>query len=66
MQIIERKIKAEVTDENRDIQISYNNYGHLVIRFFDDARPDKDRLITFTATETDKIIGFIKRISGVY
>ena len=62
MQIIERKMKVDVNDENRNIQISYNSYGHLVIRFFDDTQPNKDKMIVFTVPETFKIINFIKKM----
>jgi len=64
MEIIERKIKADVINENRCLQISYNSDGRLVLRFFDVEQPNKDRIISFTSLETIEIIDFIKRKMG--
>jgi len=64
MQIIERKIKTDVINENRCFQISYNSDGRLALRFFDVEQPNKDRIIVFTSLETIEIIDFIKRKMG--
>ena len=72
MEIIKRE--SEVKKERLDtspfsehMQVSYNSYGHLAIRFFnlpeaeDDQIPKKsDTLIVFTMTESRELIRFIQ------
>ncbi|HDH91592.1 MAG TPA: hypothetical protein ENF38_01435 [Candidatus Aenigmarchaeota archaeon] len=65
MEIIKRKIKFEKEEENRKIQVSFNSDGHLTIRFYNPEDPSKDKLIIFTARETNEILSFIRwRLKG--
>jgi len=69
MEIIERKSKIKKTaiDPESNMQISYNNYGHLVIRFFKPEKESEDTVLVFTASQTREIVRFVKnRIGGVW
>ena len=49
---------------SRSMQVSFNSYGHLAIRFFDSNEPDADKqndtLIVFDMMESRHIIRFIQ------
>ncbi len=65
MEIIERTIKTKkrtIDPTKNEIQISYNNFGHLTIRFFERGKEDKDTIIVFTAGQTGQIIRFVRNI----
>ena len=69
MEIIKRtsETKKEGIDTrpfSRSMQVSFNSYGHLAIRFFDSNEPDADKkddtLIVFDMIESRQIIRFIQ------
>ena len=69
MEIIKRK--SELTKETIDtgtalstkrMQVSYNNYGHLVLRFFDPNGEREETLITLDARETWQLLNFVNNI----
>jgi hypothetical protein len=64
MQIIERKIitKKQTSDNDTKLQISYNNFGHLSFRIFKNNYADT--LIVLTASETETLKNFLRKIGG--
>ena len=67
MEIIKRK--ATVSKETissirgeRVMQVSYNNYGHLVLRFFDPNEENEDILIALSGRETRDLLMFTSAI----
>ena len=67
MEIIKRK--ATVSKETistirgeRVMQVSYNSYGHLVLRFFDPSGANEDTLITLDVRETRELVRFVNNI----
>ena len=62
MEIIERKIKATkrvIDPSEHKLQVAYNSFGHLVLRFFEEGKEDEDVIIVFTAEQTREIARFI-------
>lgn len=70
MEILKRELKLKketINLEEMKFQISYNNFGHLVLRFFNPEDEKKDTLIVFTAEQTRQIYNFIKnKIQGIW
>ena len=67
MEIIRRKaiVSKETIDtleSNMVMQVSYNNYGHLVLRFFDPSGANEDTLITLDVRETRELVRFVNNI----
>lgn len=67
MEIIRRKaiVSKETIDtleSNMVMQVSYNSYGHLVLRFFDPSGANEDTLITLDARETRDLLRFVNNI----
>ena len=67
MEIIRRKaiVSKETIDtleSNMVMQVSYNSYGHLVLRFFDPSGANEDTLITLDARETRDLLRFTNAI----
>ena len=72
MEVIKRKSETEkehfdTAPYGMHMQISYNSYGHLAIRFFGQEEPAKegtsnnrDTLIVFSMPESRDIIRFIQ------
>lgn len=74
MEIIKRKTEVEretvETDEFNKFQVSLNNYGHLILRFFPSnkfdndekkkAEQEEDLMIVLDWKETDTLITFIQ------
>ena len=69
MEIIKRK--SELTKEtietrpalsSKRMQVSYNNDGHLVLRFFDPNGEREETLITLDARETRQLLNFVNNI----
>ena len=48
-----------------DLQVSYNDWGHLVSRFIDH-EDDSDCLIVLTRAATDRVKSFINNCLGIY
>ena len=67
MEIIRRKaiVSKETIDtleSNMVMWVSYNSYGHLVLRFFDPSGANEDTLITLDARETRDLLRFTNAI----
>ncbi len=67
MEIIRRKaiVSKETFDtleSNMVMQVSYNSYGHLVLRFFDPSGANEDTLITLDVRETRELVRFVNNI----
>ena len=69
MEIIRRKaiVSKETFDtwgamSTKRMQVSYNSYGHLVLRFFDPSGANEDTLITLDARETWQLLNFVNNI----
>jgi hypothetical protein len=65
MEIIKRKIQLEKTQpEYQHFQVSYNDWGHLMLRWFNDDEENKteDFVIVLTSDETRRVIAFIKTV----
>ena len=67
MEIIRRKaiVSKETIDtleSNMVMQVSYNSYGHLVLRFFDPSGANEDTLITLDVRETRELVRFVNNI----
>ena len=69
MEIIRRK--AIVSKETFDtsgamstnvMQVSYNSYGHIVLRFFDPSGENEDTLITLDVRETRELVRFVNSL----
>lgn len=60
VEILKRKLKVDEKFDHRQMQVSYNSFGHLMMRFFDKEKPNEDSIIVFTQMETNRIIQFIK------
>ena len=69
MEIIKRK--SELTKETIDtgtalsskrMQVSYNSFGHLVLRFFDPNGGTDEVLITLSTEETNDLFRFMHMI----
>lgn len=57
-----REAFTEYGADSYEIQMSYNNYGHLVIRFFkrdEDGNVEDEFMIVFSESESQELIGFI-------
>jgi len=61
LDVLNRKIKIERIEPGKNIQFSYNSWGHLAIRTFDEEK-DKDFLIVLTSEETLRLAHFLKKI----
>lgn len=65
MEIIRRESKYEKEDlSNRKMQVSFNSWGHLAIRLFDEEdkkSKDKEMIIVFDMVSTLQLIRFIQR-----
>jgi hypothetical protein len=62
MEFIERKItskKEPISEEYDQFQISYNSYGHLCLRWFNEEN-NKDFLLILTSDETAKVLRFLR------
>ena len=67
MEIIERKLKMDKKELiTLEFQVSYNSDGHIVFRLFDKEKENKDVLIVFTAEESRKLMGFLRRINPLF
>ena len=69
MEIIRRKaiVSKETFDtwgamSTKRMQVSYNSYGHLVLRFFDPSGANEDTLITLDVRETRELVRFVNNI----
>lgn len=69
MEIIRRKaiVSKETFDtweamSTRRMQVSYNSYGHLVLRFFDPSGENEDTLVTLTVNETRELVRFVNML----
>lgn len=69
MEIIRRKsevskesISTKVGNSTKTMQLSYNSFGHLVLRFFDPNAEGEDILITLDREETQDIFMFMHSI----
>jgi hypothetical protein len=65
MEIIKRKIQLEKTQlEYQHFQVSYNDWGHLMLRWFNDTDENKseDFVIVLTHDETRRVIAFIRNV----
>ena len=64
MEIIKRKNEADIemidTKEGTSMQIAYNNYGHISLRFIQEDS-DKDILIVLNTNESYALKDFISR-----
>ena len=64
MEILNRNIKLETTTIEKEVmQISFNSWGHLTIRFFDREKPEEDILIILTHMETLELMRFVNEIA---
>jgi len=66
VEIIKRKIQLEKTQPvYQHFQVSYNDWGHLMLRWFNDDEENKteDFVIVLTSEETRRVIAFIKAIN---
>ena len=55
-------IETRPTLSTKRMQVSYNNDGHLVLRFFDPNGEREDTLITLDARETWQLLNFVNNI----
>ena len=55
-------IETRPTFSTKRMQVSYNNDGHLVLRFFDPNGEREDTLITLDARETWQLLNFVNNI----
>ena len=55
-------IETRPTFSTKRMQVSYNNDGHLVLRFFDPNGEREDTLITLDARETRDLLRFVNNI----
>jgi hypothetical protein len=64
MEVIKREIKLDKVltidrEKYPEFQISYNSYGHLMLRWFN-KNTNEDILIVLTEDESTRVIQFIK------
>ena len=50
------------TANTKVMRVSYDSYGHLVLRFFDPICENEDTLITLDARETRELVRFVNNI----
>ena len=55
-------IETRPTFSTKRMQVSYNNDGYLVLRFFDPNGEREDTLITLDARETWQLLNFVNNI----
>lgn len=55
-------IETRPTLSTKRMQVSYNNDGHLVLRFFDPNGEREETLITLDARETWQLLNFVNNI----
>ena len=55
-------IETRPTLSTKRMEVSYNNDGHLVLRFFDPNGEREDTLITLDARETWQLLNFVNNI----
>ena len=63
IQIISRKDgkkskKTNINSAIKNIQVSYNSWGHLVVRILQNENPNEDTLIVFNQRVSGEIIDF--------
>jgi len=67
-EVIKRKIKSEILGMDREkypeVQVAYNTWGHLTVRFFNPENQDEDLLIVFDSHTTRLIAGFLRRVGA--
>ena len=64
VQIIERSPRSKAvlhTIRDDRAQVSFNDYGHLAVRFFEQGDPDRDVLVVFDHAASAAIVGFCQR-----
>jgi len=67
MEFMKREIKKELIHQipptiDYEFQVSYNSYGHLVLRWTKTGEPDKDIVLVLSSGETNKLLGFLRSI----
>jgi hypothetical protein len=65
MEIIKRKIQLEkIQLEYQHFQVSYNDWGYLMLRWFNDNDENKteDFVIVLTHDETRRVVAFIRNV----
>jgi len=63
MEYIERQMKTRkitLPETYTDVQVGYNSWGHLTVRFFNADNQNSDVIIVFDRGTSMKIISFIK------
>ena len=64
MEIIKRKTEAEIETVNtmgNTMQIAFNNFGHISLRFFDSYKDNGDVMVVLDSSESKALIEFIQR-----
>ena len=65
MEYIERRMetkKITLPETYTNVQVGYNNWGHLTMRFFNVDDQNHDTIIVFDRITSMKIIEFIKKL----
>ena len=63
MELIKRQMKVEkitLPETYVDVQVGYNDWGHLTVRFFNANDQNHDAVVVFDSETTKKIIKFVK------
>jgi len=58
----EVKIETDTKAEGHEFQVSLNNWGHLVFRWFKKDKPDEDIVIVLSREETTATVVFLSRL----
>jgi len=65
---IKREIKSEkitIPEDYNQMQIAFNDWHHLTLRFFNGKNPDKDIIIVLDSHQTHKLMNFMRELLGV-